>query len=460
MPRRGKHLILTLLSYAFYGWANPLFVFLMLGSTIIDYWAGRTIAKQWNTKEAIAILDDQPRSRTQRIALVVSICSNLTLLGFFKYFNFGVENYDALVTALGLESARLDIWFKITLPLGISFYTLQSMSYTIDVYRGEARAIRNFVDFACFVSMFPQLVAGPIIRFQEVAEQLHARTHSLEKFSRGVAFICLGLTKKILLANTCGKISDTVFDAGSVGFVDAWMGTSACTLQYYFDFSAYSDMAIGLGLILGFTFPKNFDSPLLAQSISELWRRWHLSLSTFLRDYLYIPLGGNRKGTSRTYLNLWAVMLIGGLWHGAAWNFVLWGAIHALFLTIERLAGRRTLYQALPKAARIGITFILFGLTFVAFRSVDLGRAADMYLAMLGLADPQAGASLISGLIHKPYYLFWMATAFVVAFFGVQTWDYTKRISWPRVAVICSGLFVSVLLLTTQAYNPFLYFIF
>ncbi len=460
MPRRGKHLLLTLLSYAFYGWANPLFVFLMLGSTLIDYLAGLAISGQWKPGQPINALEPGARSRLQKTALVVSICTNLSLLGFFKYFNFGVDSYDALVSGLGLTAARLDIWIRITLPVGISFYTLQSMSYTIDVYRGRARAVRSFVDFACFVSMFPQLVAGPIIRYQEVADQLAQRTHSLTKFARGAAFICLGLAKKVLLANTCGKIADTVFGAGSLGFADAWTGSVAYTMQIYFDFSGYSDMAIGLGLMLGFTFPKNFDSPLIAQSITEHWRRWHLSLSTFLRDYLYIPLGGNRRGLSRTYFNIWAVMLIGGLWHGAAWTFVLWGAIHATFLTIERINGKRPLYARLPKPVRIGLTFAIVNFSLVAFRSSDLAQFGDFALALVGLGGAQAGAGLVAGLIYKPYYLLWLAAALGITFFGVQTWDFTRRITWPRLAVILSGFAAAVILLTTQAYNPFLYFIF
>ncbi|MBN2497355.1 MAG: MBOAT family protein [Deltaproteobacteria bacterium] len=460
VPRRVKHLMLTLLSYAFYGWANPLFVLLMLISTVIDYLAGLTIAGAWRQPGSIQALAPGARSRTQKAALLASILSNLSLLGFFKYFNFGVESYDALVQALGWEAARLDIWIRITLPVGISFYTLQSMSYSIDVYRGHARAVRSFVDFACFVSMFPQLVAGPIVRFQEVSEQLAERSHSLEKFSRGAAFICLGMAKKILLANTCGKIADTVFDAGAVGAADAWTGATACTLQYYFDFSGYSDMAIGLGLMLGFTFPKNFDSPLIAQSFTEYWRRNHLSLSTFLRDYLYIPMGGSRCSPARTSANLWTVMLVGGLWHGAAWHFVIWGALHGLMLSIERLLGRRTLYSGLPRVVRIGSTFALLVFTFVAFRANSFAHLGQFWASMLGFGSAQAGAVLLGGLIYGRFYLGWLLISLGVAFFGVQTWDFTRHITWPRAGLMLGAFAASVLLLMTQAYNPFLYFMF
>jgi len=326
LPHRGKHLALTLFSYVFYGWANPYFVFLMLASTLIDYLAGLAQAhdglRGW--RQPIRVLPaDQPRSRRQKAALIVSLATNLTLLGFFKYFNFGVTNYNAAMNLLGLQKLIWDTAMRITLPLGISFYTFQSMSYSIDVYRGQARAMANFLDFACYVSMFPQLVAGPIIRFSEIADQLRHRTYTLDKFARGVALFSLGMAKKVLIANPCGKVADSVFNAASVTTLDSWYGLAAYGFQIYFDFSGYSDMAIGLGLMLGFVFAKNFDTPYKSQSITEFWRRWHISLSSWLRDYLYIPLGGNRRGKVRTYINLFTVMLLGGLWHGAAWNYVI-----------------------------------------------------------------------------------------------------------------------------------------
>lgn len=343
-PRWLKHLTLTAVSYVFYGWANPLFVVLMFISTLIDYLCGLALVGQlrpsaWHDSPGL-LPAGQPRTRSQRWVLAISMVSNLALLGFFKYANFLACNYTALVESLGLTGLGLEGVFKVTLPLGISFYTFQSMSYAIDVYRGDAMAIRNPIDYWCYVAMFPQLVAGPIIRFQDVAEQLRQRTHTAEKFARGIAFLGLGLGKKILLANPCGKVADMAFDAGSVGCGDAWFGAVAYAFQIYFDFSAYSDMAIGLGLMLGFMFAKNFDSPYRSHSITEFWRRWHLSLSTWLRDNLYFPLGGNRKGVLRTHVNLAVVMLLGGLWHGASWNFVIWGALHGLMLILERLGGQ------------------------------------------------------------------------------------------------------------------------
>ena len=463
VPRRGKHLLLTLVSYVFYGWANPLFVVLMLASTLIDYVCGlfisRAFGQPWDRPVAVLPAGGR-RSRGQRVALAISICSNLSLLGFFKYCNWAVGSYDAAVAVLGLPGLRLDLAFNIALPLGISFYTFQSMSYSIDVYRGRAGAIRNFIDFACYVSMFPQLVAGPIIRFQEIADQLARRTYTAEKFARGAAFICIGLAKKVLLANGCGKVADLAFSASGVGFADAWAGAAAYAFQIYFDFSAYSDMAIGLGLILGFVFPKNFDSPYLSQSITEFWRRWHISLSTWLRDYLYIPLGGNRRGGLRTYVNLFVVMLLGGLWHGASWNFVIWGGLHGLLLAIERARGKRSLYWRLPRAARIGLTFIIVCFGWVFFRADDLPSALQYCGSMLGLAQAPGGAALIGGIAYRPYYTVMMVAAAVVAWTCPQTWDFTRRITLPKAALAIGLLWVAIAALTTQEFNPFIYFIF
>ncbi len=447
VPRTCKHLVLALLSYWFYGWANPLFVVLMLGSTLVDYICGRVIARG----------ADGGKTREQKIAVTVSICSNLCLLGFFKYVDFGIGSYNAIAGAFGKETHGL---MNIALPLGISFYTFQSMSYSIDIYRGHARPIRNFIDFACYVSMFPQLVAGPIIRFQEVADQLRHRTHTIEKFSRGVAFISLGLAKKILIANPCGKVADICFDAGSVHTLDAWYGVVGYSFQIYFDFSAYSDMAIGLGLMLGFVFPKNFDSPYHSKSITEFWRRWHISLSTWLRDYLYIPLGGNRKGNVRTYVNLALVMLLGGLWHGASINFVIWGAIHGVMLGLERAQGKDSPYRKLPAAGRMAITYVLVLFTWVFFRAADLSASMAYIKSMLGMGEANPSADLLGGVLYQPYYYLTMILGAVVVWFGPQTWDYTRKLT-PVKAVIIFVLFgLSLVILTTQSFNPFIYFIF
>jgi alginate O-acetyltransferase complex protein AlgI len=463
VPRRGQHVMLIGLSYVFYGWANPLFVVLMFASTLTDYVSGLVISGQspaFGDAESIPLERFGPRSRVQKAALTATIILNLCLLGFFKYFNFGIDSYNALVASLGLDQARWEPFFRVTLPLGISFYTFHAMSYAIDVYRGDARAIRNYIDYACYVAMFPQLVAGPIIRFQDVADQLRYRTYTAEKFARGVAFFCFGMAKKVLLANPCGKVADMAFDAGSVGTADAWAGVVGYAFQIYFDFSAYSDMAIGLGLMLGFVFAKNFDSPYLSQSITEFWRRWHISLSTWLRDYLYVPLGGNRKGSGRTYVNLMTVMVLGGLWHGASWNFVIWGSIHGVMLAFERMQGKGGVYRRLPGPLKTGITFAIVCLAWVFFRADTLPRALAYCASLLGFGHAQIGSALIGGVIYQPYYLVSLATAAAVAWLCPQTWDFTRRITWLRATFAFVVLWASLVMLTAQSYNPFIYFIF
>lgn len=455
-PRRGRTLFLTVISYFFYGWANPLFVFLMFFSTVVDYICGLVIAGPARRPggELEALDPGTPRTRAQRTALLVSILTNLSLLGFFKYFNFFVDSVNDLALLFGAGAPLFERTLNVVLPLGISFYTFQSMSYSIDCYRGEAKAIRKFVDFSCYVSLFPQLVAGPIIRFQEVADQIITRSHTPEKFARGVAFFALGMTKKIWLANPSGNIADLVFNAGSVSTLDAWYGTLAYAFQIYFDFSAYTDMAIGLGLMIGFVFPKNFDSPYHAASITEFWRRWHISLSTWLREYLYIPLGGNRRGIHRTYINLALVMLIGGLWHGAAWTFVVWGGIHGIFLALERAFKPR-----LPRWLGKGITFLIVCIAWIFFRAESLAHALRMVGTLFGGGGGDR-AALVSAQLYSPYFLLSMAAAAGITWLAPQTWDWTRKLPPWKIALTLLALFASAAYMTIQAFNPFIYFIF
>lgn len=462
-PKKLRHLSLTIISYVFYGWANPAFVLLMIGSTIIDYICGLFIADRWrkNWSKPIESLEKGgQRTKRQRMAVTISIISNLSLLVFFKYFNFAIENYNSFLEFIGLQALETDSIINVVLPLGISFYTFQSMSYSIDIYRGNAKPIKNFIDFACYVSMFPQLVAGPIIRFQDVSNQLKYRTHTLEKFSRGIAFFCLGMAKKVLLANPCGKIADVCFDSVDIGFLNSWYGAVSYAFQIYFDFSGYSDMAIGLGLMLGFVFAKNFDAPYSSKSITEFWRRWHISLSTWLRDYLYIPLGGNRNGNTRTYINLMLVMLLGGLWHGSSWNFVIWGAIHGIFLALERLANKEAFYQKLPKFAGIIMTFIIVVFAWVFFRATDLPSAIHYLQAMFGGTSAVEIDSVNNILIRNYYYIFSFILAGIVVWLFPQTWDFTKKITFAKSIWIMFLMIISVMALLTQDFNPFIYFIF
>ncbi|NOX98512.1 MAG: MBOAT family protein, partial [Verrucomicrobia bacterium] len=308
-----KSLTLTLVSYVFYGWWNPWFMLLMLISTMIDYGCGKMISANGASQ------------KKRKTGMILSVISNLSILIFFKYAAFGADGISTLGQWFGFgEVSAPEFLYRVILPVGISFYTFQSMSYSIDLYRGHAKPARSFIDFACYVSMFPQLVAGPIVRYGSVADQLVSREHNIAGFVGGLTRFNYGFAKKILLANPMGGIADACFNAGD-GVLTApiaWLGVIAYAFQIYFDFSAYSDMAIGLGRMFGFRFPENFNSPYRSKSITEFWRRWHISLSSFLRDYLYIPLGGNRGSSGRTYVNLMMVMLIGGLWHGAQWTFV------------------------------------------------------------------------------------------------------------------------------------------
>ena len=301
---RGRNVFLTLASYVFYGWWEPWFVLLMMLSTLLDYFCGGIIASPSST------------ARRRRMALVAAIVGDLSLLAFFKYYVFTVENLNRLLALFGSSSLPV---LSVILPIGISFYTFESMSYTIDVYRGVVRRARSLSDLACFVSLFPHLVAGPVVRYNVIEEQLIYRNHTLEKFAYGVGIFILGFAKKILLANPMGNVADAVFSAHAPVALDAWFGVTAYAFQIYFDFSGYSDMAVGLSRMFGFVIPKNFNSPYLSESITDFWRRWHISLSTWLRDYLYIPLGGNQHGPKRTYFNL-------RLRYGAGW-IVAWSEL-------------------------------------------------------------------------------------------------------------------------------------
>ncbi len=457
LPARGRHLGLTVCSYAFYGWANPAFMGLMLLSTTIDYVCGAKLGEAGAARGRPGPAQEQ---RRRRAWVTLSIVSNLSLLGFFKYFNFAVDAYSGVVEALGFSPGWPDLGLRVALPLGISFYTFQSMSYTIDIYRGRSRPLANFVDFACYVSMFPQLVAGPIIRFSELQDQLKERTHTFEKFARGVVFFSLGMAKKVLLANPCGFVADAAFDAASRHPLEAWTGALAYAFQIYFDFSGYSDMAIGLGLMFGFVFPKNFDSPYRAESITDFWRRWHISLSTWLRDYLYLPLGGNRKGLRRTYINLAVVMLLGGLWHGAAWNFAVWGGLHGLWLALERRLGKRSAYAFLPRPARVALTFGGVLMTWVFFRASDLSAAVRFLADMLGLREERPEASLLGAVMFSPYALVSLGLAAVIVWTCPQTWDWSRRLTWPRGMAALSCLVLALVMMASQGYNPFIYFIF
>lgn len=460
--RQWKNLILTLCSYVFYGWGEPAFVLLLLFSTCIDWVCGLILMNYPHTS-AEPLKRGGVRTRKQKAAVWISVVSNLCILGFFKYCDFGISNWNMLVEWVMPEHEHLILpLLHITLPLGISFYTFQSMSYTIDIYRGDAKGTTNFVDFACYVSLFPQLVAGPIVRFQEVANQMQGRVMSVEKAARGISFFIIGMAQKILLANPCGQMADATFDHTGRGAMEAWWGLSAYALQILFDFSGYSNMAIGLGLMLGFVFPRNFNAPYRSTSVTEFWRRWHISLSTWLRDYLYIPLGGNRKGKYRTYLNLFLVMFLGGLWHGASWTFVIWGSFHGILLLVERMAGVKgqTPRNTGIRLFRQGYTLLAVMIAWVFFRSDNLEHAWSYMKSLVGVGCVPMQSTLIQTMMGDPYHSISWLMALVLALVSFSEWDWTRKIGPAKWILLFTLFFLSIWAMTAQSYNPFIYFIF
>jgi len=444
LPYRWRNFFITFVSYIFYGWWKPWFVILMMISTIMDFVWARVIARP----------GAGPRSR--KAAVLACCATNLGFLGFFKYYMFSVESLNSLMQLVGQPAFRI---LSVTLPIGISFYTFHSLSYVIDVYRGHVKPAKSFFDYSCFIALFPDLVAGPIIRYHTLADQIAYREHTLTRFASGVSVFILGFAKKILLANTMGNVADAVFNAAAPSAIHAWVGVLAYAFQIYFDFCGYSDMAVGLGRMMGFEFMKNFDAPYRSESITELWRRWHISLSSVLRDYLYFPLGGNRKGEMRTYINLAIVMLLGGLWHGARWQFVVWGAYHGLLLGFERWRGKQSIYARLPRAVRIGNTFLLVLFSWVLFRAENLTAAYRYFGAMFGVILPNGAAPLLAAEIFRPHYLGVMALCGFLVFQPVQAYDWSLGPqTWGRLAYLVPLFLFALMVMFNQAFNPFLYF--
>ncbi len=440
IPRAGKAWVLALSSYFFYGWWRPDFVLLMWFSTLVDFSAGRGIERQ------------RSQGRRGKGWVVLSLCVNLGLLAYFKYANFGIDTLNRILESQGGEPFE---WAKVILPVGISFYTFQTLSYTVDVYRGDAKPVDKFRDFACYVALFPQLVAGPIVRYSSIADQLRHRVHSWTTFSTGLLVFQAGLVKKVLLADTFARSADLGFALADPTTLEAWIAALSYTFQIYFDFSGYSDMAIGLGLLFGFRFPINFDRPYISKSITEFWRRWHITLSSFLRDYLYIPLGGNRKGSVRTYINLALTMLLGGLWHGAAWTFIVWGAYQGFWLIAERLSGRRSFYASLPGALQNAVTFVIVVFGWVLFRADSMSQALAHMGAMLGGGGMGTGKLFIE---WSPAQTLAFAVAPIVIWGFATTQEHARRLrTWWILAVLV--LFLVALLQLHRASNiPFLYF--
>ena len=444
LPFRWRNAWITLASYVFYGWWQPWFVCLMAFTTVMDFMWGKVI-----TRPGASL-------RRQRLAVAACVVTNLSFLGFFKYYMFTAETLNQLLAAVGAEQFRV---LRVVLPIGISFYTFHSLTYIIDLYRRHATPAKSFTDFTAFVALFPDLVAGPIIRYKTLAAQLAFREHTVQRFASGVALFILGFAKKILLANPCGHVADAVFNAANPLSLDAWVGVLAYAFQIYFDFCGYSDMAVGLGRMLGFEFLKNFDAPYLSESITEVWRRWHISLSSVLRDYLYYPLGGNRIGPARTYVNLTIVMLLGGLWHGAKWNFLVWGAYHGLFLAYERWRGKQSVYNALPRQLRILLTFLLMLFSWVLFRAENLTAALRYFGAMFGWVPAGAASGLLGADLYAPLHVVVMGLCAALVFQRVQAHEWSlDRQTWMRLVVLLPLFGFSLLVMFSQAFNPFLYF--
>jgi alginate O-acetyltransferase complex protein AlgI len=449
LPLRNVFLILA--GYVFYAWLNPWFAVLLFCISAANYLLSVIMAGRGGKKWKLPVM-------------IISLVLNLGVLGFFKYLVFFQENLNHVAGILGAEALPV---LKVAWPIGVSFYTFKILGYMLDVYRGAARA-RCFFDFACYVSFFPQILSGPIQRYgtidaksQQVptfAKQLVCRTHSLDKFSYGVALFILGFAKKILLANVVAGVADAVFAAEAPGSLDAWFGAAAYTFQLYFDFSAYSEMAIGLGLMLGFECPRNFNAPYLAGSISDFWRRWHISLSNWFRDYLYIPLGGNRKGIGRSYINLVVVFLLCGLWHGANWTFVVWGTYHGVLLVLERFCGRKTLYHALPGQVQVLLTFLLIMIGWVFFRSATISDAWQYLAVMFIPSKAQGGSVLLDAEIYTRGNVLVMAICAVLTFQRLQAFDWAGKITLPKVLVLIVLFCVSIMVMFTQSFSSFLYF--
>lgn len=361
-PKGAKNRVLLLASLVFYGWGEPKYVFLMLASIGLGYGFGLLIEKFQNTSWA-------------KVFLAVSIVLSLGLLGYFKYANFFIQNFNS-VTDLQLPL------LKVMLPIGISFYTFQMISYLVDVYRGKVAAQKNLISLATYITMFPQLIAGPIVRYSDVQEQLKERNITFEKIAYGIRRFVLGLGKKILLANVLGEFCAVFQATDEISVVFCWCYAIAVSLQIYFDFSGYSDMAIGLGSMLGFSFPENFNYPFISKSATEFWRRWHMTLGTWFRDYVYIPLGGSRCSFKKTICNLFVVWLLTGLWHGAEWNFVIWGLYFAILLILEK----SFLLKWLEKYSMIGHCYLLLtvSISFVIFDSAGLSEAFSHIGIMFG----------------------------------------------------------------------------
>lgn len=448
-PRKLRNTVLLIISLLFYGWGEPIYILIMIFSFTVDYIHGLLIEKYRS--------DD----KKAKMVLFSSIIINLGLLSFFKYYNFFINNIN-LVIGTNINNLSL------ALPIGISFYTFQTMSYTIDVYRREVFAQKNPVNLAAYVTLFPQLIAGPIVRYKTVEEELNNRNENIHKFSEGVSRFIIGLGKKVLLANNIGLLWNEIqkINLTELSVLTSWLGIVAFSFQIYFDFSGYSDMAIGLGKIFGFDFLENFNYPYISQSITEFWRRWHISLSTWFKDYVYIPLGGNKKSKNRTYLNLLIVWFLTGVWHGANWNYILWGLYFGVILIIEKAVFLKVLDRLWRPIRHIYVLFLLV-VGWVIFVFEDLSIGLNYLSVMLGVKE----AKFIDNIFkYYSYNYFIVFIILIIASTPILKHKHnllTQKLTGIRKTlyqnIVVSAMLLVILVLSTaylvdSSFNPFLYF--
>jgi alginate O-acetyltransferase complex protein AlgI len=446
VPNKLKNLVILLGSIFFYSWGGPKFIFVILGTTFVDFLLVKT-------------MHEQKTQKSKRLFLVLSLCLNLGLLFYFKYCNFFIENINALFGA--------DIkWVKVLLPIGISFYTFESLTYVVDVYRGVHKPLKNAWHYQTYILLFPKLIAGPIVRYHDIADQITHReqNYTAEMKLSGFLTFCLGLAKKAIIANTLGAQADAVYklESHEVDTLTAWIGAIAYTFQIYFDFSGYSDMAIGIGKMLGFRLPENFNNPYISGSITEFWRRWHITLGAWMKNYLYIPLGGNQVSNAKLYRNLIIVFLFSGLWHGASWNYVLWGAYHGFFLVIERLFLLKV-YKRIGKWFSIPLTFIIVVTGWVLFRNEDLGYALSMIRRMYVFESFPAAFAVNND------FIFMCALALIISMFvlipggkrlqeNLYGEQFALRRQWMALGCGVLLFYISLSYVTALDFNPFIYF--
>ena len=441
-PKKGRNLFLLIVSLVFYAWGEPKYVFLMIFSILVNYIFGRLMDKHRENKKRLKLM------------LVLSVVIDIGLLSVFKYTDFIITNVNAIF------GSSFDL-LNIALPIGISFYTFQAMSYTIDVYRNDVRVQKNLIDFGMYITMFPQLIAGPIVRYADVQDQLAERSVTTADFSEGVMRFVVGLGKKVLLANQMGAVWSEIYAlGGDVSALMAWTGAIAYTFQIYFDFSGYSDMAIGLGRMFGFKFPENFRYPYQSVSITDFWRRWHITLSTWFKEYLYIPLGGNRRGLARQALNLLIVWSLTGFWHGAGWNFVMWGLYYFVILFIEKLFLLKAL-DKLPKFFRHVYALLLIIIGWVIFASDDVSVLLPYLGSMFG-ANGAIGGMDVYTLLTKAVLLIICciaSTELPKKLFLSAAGAMNEKAAFTLKSVLTIALLaLSMILLIGDSYNPFLYF--